>query len=224
MSPMQAGRNGRRPLAGGVEQALGGQAPAAARSARVARRCPRPGWRRRAGSACRGRGRTTACRAPPPGCLRRPPGRRRARARSAVSCRDTSAAGSRSTRNAVPVPGRAVTWASWPSTQTAPSRSTHAAILRATVWTGQGASADVAGSPVLTAFLAAFGARLADCCVHWFARRARSRLGDRGDPVGEHRHVRGPVAVRLLPGQQRAHGVVAEVAQLAAELGMVRST
>jgi hypothetical protein len=59
----------------------------------------------------------------------------------AVSCSDTSAAGSRSTRNAVPVPARAVTWASWPSTHTAPSRSTHSAILRATVRTGHGCSA-----------------------------------------------------------------------------------
>ena len=68
----------------------------------------------------------------------------------AVSCNDTSAAGSRRTRNAVPVPGRAVTCASWPSTQTAPSRSTHAAILRATVRTGQGASAEF-GAGSLTA-------------------------------------------------------------------------
>ena len=50
----------------------------------------------------------------------------------------------------MPVPGRAVTCASWPSTQTAPSRSTHAAILRATVRTGQGDSAEF-GAGSLTA-------------------------------------------------------------------------
>ena len=65
----------------------------------------------------------------------------------AVSCSDTSAAGSRRTRNAVPVPARAVTWASWPSTHTEPSRSTHSAILRATVRTGHGCSGEVGVAP-----------------------------------------------------------------------------
>ena len=45
----------------------------------------------------------------------------------------------------MPVPARAVTWASWPSTHTAPSRSTHSAILRATVRTGHGCSGEVGG-------------------------------------------------------------------------------
>ena len=58
---------------------------------------------------------------------------------------DTSATGSRKVRNAVPVPGLALTWVICPSTQTAPNRSIHPAILRATVRTGQGASAVVVG-------------------------------------------------------------------------------
>ena len=66
----------------------------------------------------------------------------------AVRLIETSAAGSRSTRNAVPDPGRAATWVSWPSTHTAPSRSIHAPILRATVRTGHGSSALVAGGVV----------------------------------------------------------------------------
>ena len=57
---------------------------------------------------------------------------------------DTSATGSRRVRKAVPVPGLALIWVICPSTQTVPNRSIHAAILRATVRTGQGASGVVA--------------------------------------------------------------------------------
>ncbi len=193
--PDAVGQERQPPLAGGVEQALGGQQLAqpldAGQQLADADRADLVDAQAR---ACRGRGRTTACRARSPGCPRRPPARRRAPARSgAVSCSDTSAAGSRSTRNAVPVPGRAVTWASWPSTHTAPSRSTHSAILRATVRTGHGCSGESeAGS---------------------FA------LGDRGDPVGQHRDERRAVAVGVLPRQERPQVVEREVAQPAAQLG-----
>ena len=52
---------------------------------------------------------------------------------------DTSAAGSRRVRNAVPEPRR-LSWVTWPSTQTSPSRATHSAIFIATVRTGHGVS------------------------------------------------------------------------------------
>ena len=56
-----------------------------------------------------------------------------------VTRTDTSAAGSRSVRNAVAPPRRS-SWVTWPSTQTSPSRATHSAIFIATVRTGHGDS------------------------------------------------------------------------------------
>jgi hypothetical protein len=52
----------------------------------------------------------------------------------------TSATGSRSVRNTVPV--RRLSWVTCPSTHTRPSLFTHSAIERATVRTGSGCSAE----------------------------------------------------------------------------------
>ena len=49
-----------------------------------------------------------------------------------VTDSDMSAAGSRRTRNAVRVPGRALIWVIWPSTQMLPRRSIHCATFIAT--------------------------------------------------------------------------------------------
>ena len=73
-------------------------------------------------------------------------GERRSRSGSQVTDSDMSADGSRSTRKAVRAPGRRVIWVICPSTQTLPSRSIHWESLRATVRTGQGDSAELAGA------------------------------------------------------------------------------
>jgi len=52
----------------------------------------------------------------------------------------TSADGSRRVRKTVPVPGRRVTWATCPSTQTQPSLATQEPIFWLTPLTGQGDS------------------------------------------------------------------------------------
>src|SRR3712207_9231657 len=62
-----------------------------------------------------------------------------ATSRLQVTGTDRSAAGSRRVRKTVAAPRRD-SWATWPSTQTSPSRPIHSATLRATVRTGQGAS------------------------------------------------------------------------------------
>src|SRR4051812_8227197 len=63
---------------------------------------------------------------------------------------ETSATGSRRVRKQVLVPGRRVSWATWPSTQTRPSRATQSPMCRETVRTGMGCSGLVSsgkGSP-----------------------------------------------------------------------------
>src|SRR4051794_9855248 len=57
-----------------------------------------------------------------------------------------SAAGSRRVRNTTLVPGRRLTWATWPSTQIQPNRATQAPIFWLTTRTGQGSSAVLRGS------------------------------------------------------------------------------
>ena len=64
------------------------------------------------------------------------------RSRGQVSDSDMSAAGSRSVMYAVFEFGRRVSWAIWPSTQTAPSLSIQPATRMATPRTGNGLSAD----------------------------------------------------------------------------------
>ena len=54
-----------------------------------------------------------------------------------------SATASRSVRNTVFMPWRRLNWATWPSTHTAPSRSTHPEIAFATCRTGAGRSGEV---------------------------------------------------------------------------------
>ena len=60
--------------------------------------------------------------------------------RGQVTFREMSATGSRSVRNTVEVPGRRVTWATWPSTHTQPRRPIHWPSRFATVRTGVGFS------------------------------------------------------------------------------------
>src|SRR3954452_6503319 len=78
------------------------------------------------------------------------------RVREQVTGTEMSATASRSVRNTVFMPGRRLTWATWPSTHTAPRRSTQPAIAFAICRTGAGDSREV-------------------------SRAMRARLGDGGD-------------------------------------------
>ena len=62
------------------------------------------------------------------------------RVREQVSGTDTSASVSRRVTKTVAMPGRRLTWVTWPSTQIAPRRSTQPAIAVATWRTGAGAA------------------------------------------------------------------------------------
>ena len=99
----------------------------------------------------------------------------------------------------MPVPGRAVTWVSWPSTQTGPRRSIHFATLSATVRTGHGASAVVGG------------VRVGDRLGHDSAVSVAIRLVSIVTNGGRSR-------VRGLPGQQLGELVHREAAQSGPEL------
>ena len=75
--------------------------------------------------------------------LGEPAGGPSSRAAEQVTASDMSAAGSRSVRNTVRWPGRRVICATWPSTQTQPSRPIHSVISWLTLRTGTGCSAEV---------------------------------------------------------------------------------
>ena len=70
------------------------------------------------------------------------------RVRGQVTGTEMSATESRRVRNTVPTPGRRLTWATWPSTQTAPSRSTQLAIAVAIWRTGAGDWGEVSSAMV----------------------------------------------------------------------------
>ena len=63
--------------------------------------------------------------------------------REQVTGTEMSATESRRVRNTVLSPGRRLTWATWPSTHTAPSRSTQPEIALAICRTGAGACGEV---------------------------------------------------------------------------------
>ena len=63
--------------------------------------------------------------------------------RAAVTVIEMSATVSRRVRKTVAMPGRRLSWATWPSTQTAPSRSIQPPIALATVRTATGAAGEV---------------------------------------------------------------------------------
>src|SRR6478609_2404174 len=65
------------------------------------------------------------------------------RVREQVTVTEMSATESRKVMNTVFMPGRRLTWATWPSTHTAPSRSTQPAIALAICRTGAGDSSEV---------------------------------------------------------------------------------
>src|SRR5215207_11120660 len=109
-----------------------------------------------------------------------------------VTDTDTSAAGSRRVRNAVALPRR-LSWVTWPSTQTSPSRDTHSAIFIATVRTGHGDSG-------LVGFTTG------------------SAGADGGQPVLQHGQVGRPGRGRPLVRDQLGQLRLAERAQPAAQL------
>src|SRR4051794_29834086 len=136
---------------------------------------------------------------------------RPATSREQVTGPERSAAGSRRVRKTVAAPPRRDSWATWPSTQTSPSRPIHSATLRATVRTGQGASGEEgAVTPASVP------------CASDSARGQRAG-GDRLlvellQPVAEHPQVGLPGAGRFLVGDQVLHGDRLVAAQPAAQL------
>src|SRR4051794_24093590 len=158
-----------------------------------------------------------------------------------VTGTDRSATGSRSVRKTVAAPPRRDSCATWPSTQTSPSRPIQSAILRATVRTGQGASGDD-GAVTRRAFHGpSAGSRPAPArgrgpggpCTDRTDRAAAQPLGAAGSqragldrlllellqPVAQHRQVRRAVAGRLLVVDQFLDGGQRVAAQPAAQLG-----
>ncbi len=72
-----------------------------------------------------------------------------------VTGTEMSATESRSVMNTVCSPGRRLTWATWPSTQTAPRRSTQPEIAFAIDRTGAGDSGEVCMAMAVTLVLSA---------------------------------------------------------------------
>ncbi len=66
--------------------------------------------------------------------------------RATVTVTEMSATVSRRVRNTVAMPGRRLSWATWPSTQTAPRRSIHPPMALATVRTATGAVGEVSSA------------------------------------------------------------------------------
>ena len=140
--PDAAGQERQRPLELGRRTApRPPAADGAARAGRAARRGRPAGSRGPRARGCRGWRSRTAWRARRRWRPRRAGGLRPSKSvRGQVTGTEMSATESRRVRKTVLTPGRRLTWATWPSTHTAPSRSTQPAIALAIWRTGAGAA------------------------------------------------------------------------------------
>ncbi len=98
--------------------------------------------------------------------------------REQVTGTEMSATGSRRVMKTVLRPGRRLTWATWPSTHTAPSRSTHPAIALAICRTGAGDCAEVS-----MAMAASVEEAPTNRLVHHRPRRLAAMSTDLGTPA-----------------------------------------